>query len=76
MSLTEVLDAVKDLTEDEREKVREFIYSLGSEERLERFRRLRGSLEKERLCSLSLEELKANRREIWPNIQPCGTSIS
>ena len=68
MSLMEVLDAVKDLTEDEREKVREFIYSLESDERLDRFHRLRGSLEKERLGSLSLEELKANRREVWPNL--------
>ncbi|MGD9629786.1 MAG: hypothetical protein AB7V18_11110 [Pyrinomonadaceae bacterium] len=68
MSLKEILDAIRDLTEDEREKVRDLIDSLGSEERADRFDRLRGSLEIERLESISLEGFKTTRREVWNDL--------
>lgn len=68
MSLRELLDAVRELTDAERDQVRELIDSLESQERADRYSRLRGSLEEERLESIPFELFKTTRRDVWGSL--------
>ena len=67
MSLRELLEAVRELSDAERDQVRELIDSLDSVDRVDRYHRLRGAVEK-RIETISLENFKATRREVWSNL--------
>ncbi|MGQ0543409.1 MAG: hypothetical protein ACT4O9_16450 [Blastocatellia bacterium] len=68
MSLTEVLEAIRILSPKEQVKVRELLDNLNVDSRVERFERLRGSIKVDRFDSLSLEDFKAERREMWKGL--------
>lgn len=68
MSLTDVLEAIRVLTHDEQEQVRELLEGLNHESRIDRFKRLRGSARDDRFESLTLEDFKIERREIWKSL--------
>lgn len=65
MSLTELLEAVRVLSPDEREKFRMFLDNLEMNSRMDRFNELRGSASDDRFGTLSLEDFEKTRREIW-----------
>ncbi len=68
MSLTDVLEAIRVLTHDEQKQVRELLEDLNHESRIDRFKRLRGSARDVRFESLTLEDFKNERREIWKSL--------
>ncbi len=68
MSLTEVLESVRELSPNEQAQVRQLLDELNNESRLERFQKLRGSAKDEKFRSLTLEDLQKERREIWQDL--------
>lgn len=68
MSLTEVIEAIRTLSLNEQAQVRELLDDLNPDSRIDRFERLRGSVKDERFDSLSLEDFKAERREVWKGL--------
>ena len=68
MSLTEVIEAIRTLSPKEQAKVRELLNDLNVDSRADRFERLRGSVKDDRFDSLSLEDFKAERREMWKGL--------
>lgn len=68
MSLNEILESVRELSASEQAEVRKLLDELNTENRLERFQKLRGSAKDEKFPLLMLEDLQKERREIWQGL--------
>ncbi|MCY7375790.1 MAG: hypothetical protein LH472_07440 [Pyrinomonadaceae bacterium] len=68
MSLTGVLESVRELTPVEQAKVRRLLDELNNKNRRSRFQKLRGSAKDENFPTLTLEDLQKERREIWQGL--------
>ena len=68
MSLTEVLESVRELSPSEQVEVRRLLDEPNAENRFERFQKLRGAAKDEKFPVLTIEDLRKERHEIWKDL--------